>query len=276
MAIAVLRRNAGQIKPRGRVLVNWGHPLAQGLDLCLQMVAPAVRQDDLSGNHGVTLTSNTSITPRVTDIGESIKNTGTGTVRYTIAPVIPLLGNVNRHGFTVEWKVRAASLPAGAYGTLLSEASSSGFWLVDGKLNFYSAGTHFSAGVVTVGRWAHLVCTITPGGALSYYVDGRLDANTYSGLGWPTSLDSVFSDSGGEYFPGEIAWLRTWRRSLTPTDVQWLANEPHAFLAAAPRVRYFAPTAATGPSITPTAVAAALTGVAPSRILGTLLTPVTP
>jgi uncharacterized phage protein (TIGR02218 family) len=108
-----------------------------------------------------------------------------------------------------------------------------------GALNFFAGGDdHLSALTIPAGVWSH-VAFVMAAGALSFYVNGVLDANTYAGLSGFSSLYlGVTGPPNTELFPGAMDDLRVYNRALSAVEVGELMA-PRGMTAADLRARKY-------------------------------------
>lgn len=110
------------------------------------------------------------------------------------------------------------STSAVSYQTILTAGSGSGFWLMsDFKLNMYNGGDKKSAGAVAINTWNH-VAVVVVAGVTTFYINGALDANTYSGTPAMT-FTKIFEDGGSDRFVGAIGEVRMYTRALSGDEV---------------------------------------------------------
>lgn len=137
--------------------------------------------------------------------------------------------------FTLAARVMLRSVNAGAggYAAIAVVAGGNGAYikLTAATYNFiwYSGAVKTSAKALNLNQW-YDVAYVCSGGNLSFYIDGILDANTYSSIA-SAALDSFMHDRGaagaGAVFDGQIAYIHLWAgRALKAQDVQSLKGDP--------------------------------------------------
>lgn len=125
-----------------------------------------------------------------------------------------LIGNSNyitTSTFSILAGVLVRSTSSSGYGTVLTMGNTAGLWIHSSagsapfKLDFFQGSDHLSTGTLSSGV-EHDIAVIGTGGTITYWIDGILDASSYSGI-TSVTLSNAFSDSSSEFLDGQMSYL---------------------------------------------------------------------
>lgn len=238
------------IKPRiqkpsfGRVEIDWGHPLANGLNSCWVMNQGGTNLLDLvrwQNNASINKTATTSFKPGVSGLGLRTTDDASAGTQITISPTIA-------SGTTWSWDGLLQPMATTRAFTGIISSTARGILYLETSLTitFYDVLQMDNNTAVTVNTPHHYGMIYQPGGAgmaftqIDWYLDGKADG---SGVIGRTSTSTSFSAMNGDgglafAFDGFVFFQRLWSRALKPGEFAWLAAEPYAFLRPKPAITY--------------------------------------
>lgn len=111
------------------------------------------------------------------------------------------------------------------YGSIGTNDNNNGLYLrggAGGVLDYYFNADHLSATPLTANAWHHACITVNAGGLLQFYIDGMLDANTYSSIGAFTLTSIGNAIVGGSAITGSMCDFRVYNRAIDPWEVTTL------------------------------------------------------
>lgn len=236
----------GSVKPAGRVEIDKGHPLAQGLELYTL----------LNGTHGNL--ANPAAAP--TRSGDGYWNTSKDGIGWYIQPYptspvlqFPSCPAVGGQVITVMARGRGDH---SSYGDVSIGQSWDGnsVWICNMSLTALYPYFGWYDGTWTNTALSPTVDVHFDGNAhtfggtydrqtLKYYLDGRLNnTKSYSGVwnsGFARNMNPIsLTSSGRGDTVGWIYWVGIWNRALSEGEVAWLHAEPYAFLIKKRQVSY--------------------------------------
>lgn len=233
--------------PFGDVQVNWGHPLADALLVCILATEGGGVLHDLTGA--------TVVTPTGTATWAGASG---GIVKtYDGSTQADAITNIYTGGGAITMLIRTAIVATSSFFRMFS--------LYDGshgcELGGDAPGTRFTFADEAQGT----VCTGTsdPTAALGVPVDvcgtqnGTAMAIYVNGVQESTATGGTASNSGSHYLgarQGASLWTNMqlshaflYKRALSAGEVGWLSKEPYAMLQPIRARRYFVPTG--GPTV---------------------------
>jgi hypothetical protein len=226
--VALLRRNLGQQPPTGPVSVDWGHPLAQGLQSAWVMSEGAgLTLIDAAGGNDARVTGTASWHPR-----------GWGGGAQQAVPRRRIMLAMTRLSVVAQFTrtgTNAGSHLIGHHPDWWLRESLSG-----GVLNFLV--NNGDGGVATtstpgLGKPAQ-VAGVYDGSGLRISFDGRLEGSaaysTATGTGGALELGGYWNSASHRYPALYHAFYLYPHHVLTQDRVAWLAAEPYAMLTQGP------------------------------------------
>ena len=279
MAVLIRPRRWGQTPPGPFASIDWGHPLAQQLELFhahpwmnRPLTLPADSSVSATGTpgfdaQGTLLTSGKAVAYADSDRWDQM-HLGAG---YTVAGIY-----VSRSTASDETHILTRDSGAGVTGASgsarrfqlrLNNSTGATFIAFNDSTNASAAATsvnrdgkrHLLAGRV---NWSSGTNNI------AIAVDGRVVASgnlaaTHSASVAGNVVTGAASGGGGTGVNCAVLAVYAWSRPLAAEELAWLYVEPYAFLTPpAPRVSYFAFGTVTLPTITATATLPGLTAAA--------------
>ncbi len=230
----------GDSKPAYGTPIQWGHPLAAGLWVCLLFnegqrdptIDQKIQNLCAPSSPATIPTSSVSHSPNgwlawtTGPGGAALTNlTNSGGTRLQI-PAPP--ATISGEGVSFETCINPISFTDN-YGEIFGVNGSAGFYLRStGKIDLYVAGDNIiSNTALSLNTWTHLVVVIK-NGITTTYLNGRVDFQgaTSSLVGWVP--DVAFNDSGSETFDGSMTHIRAWKRALSPADAWSLYTDRYA------------------------------------------------
>lgn len=234
------RRQQSVFKPDHPLGVDWGHPIAKGLRLCLHFFEGGGEGAfDLVTGRRWTFEGGTKPAWGVGSPGRMVNFNGTNgsEVRSPVAALYQPSGAMSVHAVC---KPETGDLSSfhGIYSGdnlsfdrgLLQTASGKFEW------RHGAAGTTaVSATSPSAGTWYNVLAvteTVATGGCKIYLnglSDGSGDAVAISYAANPQAVGTFYNLSTRAW-NGDIATVRLWDRGLTPDEARWLYEEPYVFL----------------------------------------------
>ena len=186
-------------------------------------------------NNVVTASFGPAATPISTNPGKSILTSTPGPfgdrcIKNTGSSVGVKLLNWNTalqssSGWTmVAWVRRDAT--GSIYNLILETADTSvGFYIKNGKLNYFKSADHNGAVTINTGVWYQIGMTMV-GTTGNFYVNGVLDTSFGVASQNLNTFVLGMGDASGNYLQGSIDSLMIWDRALSADDFQKLFADP--------------------------------------------------
>jgi hypothetical protein len=240
--VTLLSRDLGAQRPVGPVVIDWGHPLASGLVMCVPFVEGGGKPRELVYGDPLSFGGTAPVWARggLTAAGSAaayasipLRSIHKVSIPYTTFAALSFTDSGN----TVVWEINGNSGfsmqvgngGAGRFG--LNPNNNVSPWAPD--------STAYNNGAFRT--YAVAVHSTSSGGAIGAIngrvrgVDGVPVAPNY---GSATTID-LFSRAGSFGFAGALYEVALWDRALSPDELTWITAEPYAFLAQAVDRRYF-------------------------------------
>lgn len=264
MAVAI-RRDLVLCKPVAGIGLDFSHPLAQALVLCVVFNQGAgLTVQDLTGNprHQFLGSSSGIGWLPSPDIGPATDISGTGVWTATAPSDTPFLGDI-----TIVW--RGVVDTGGALREFVNKSGADA--ATANPFTFYTntdanprprltranttyrgwitPTTGFNAGVLNKVQTFAVSQVAAIETAPLFYINGMfsgpaVDVGPGAGTGAPTgsSKDIRIGQAPSIQMDGKVDFVMIWNRVLTPSEHLWLATEPYTFmLPPAPWRRWFLP-----------------------------------
>lgn len=238
--VALLRRNVGQQAPDGAVSVDWGHPLASGLQFAV-VLSPGRAPIDLVTGSGPVVGGSPKLVP-----------THGGSMRFGSGDYLEFPLGASRFqkasGLSVMWRGKFDS--SSGYGHFVSYGVGGG---VNGAFDWYretgsttnsslwraSSPIQFNSGAV--GDMTSLPRTLlmatSAAASTRLHCDGR-DVDGGGSLATPSAADSALRigrrSDGATQLVGECLLVYIWDRPLRADLARWAHTEPYAMLTQGP------------------------------------------
>jgi hypothetical protein len=225
MAIVLTRRSPHR-KPAGQPVLNWSHPLANGLVACVVLGA----QRNLVTGGAVTVATGTA--GKLGQEGLILDGTSVRYEALGLRPVgsaLTLWGLVAPQGSGGRMAFAYGNEPNGQAAIRVKSNGSSN-WSLHGWSN-----DHDSSTPVVNGRRVAVGASLPASGNFGMYLDGQpiLAGATFAYNGSTHAIAiGGGPDIAVEAWNGVIELVAVWDRALSAAEHQWLAIEPWALLAA--------------------------------------------
>ncbi len=119
------------------------------------------------------------------------------------------------------------------YGTLISQASASGLWILktsQNKLNYFFSVDHLSNDSIPVNTWTH-VCFTKNGTTGTFYINGK-QSGTVAAV--PSiSISNIGGDVANEFLIGKLCQIRVYNRAISQQEIRTLYQSGQTKLLAA-------------------------------------------
>jgi hypothetical protein len=250
------KKKSGYWKPTFGAQIDWGHPLAIGMDSCLLFNEGAggmsaglgnVSQpySDLCRKRKWTIGSY-GVPPSVSGPWGTMAHCIPGT-SYSMLPV-PTFSRFLTGSWTIRMKARPSSTAianANCVSWCCGVAGGNAGWIPGphGIVEIYGGGwLYVSANTTLVAnRWYDAVW-VFDGTNETTYVNGRQDHAPLAYNVGSTPLNALFNIATSDYSPfsNDADLFMFWNRALSPAEVNWLWADPYAMVQpSGPRVKYF-------------------------------------
>lgn len=224
------------VKPPPAAVISSGSPLASRLVMSLDFRESGgiLTYDGASPNRKGTLDTSTATTWSSGKNGISLlKNSTPGGGYITISPVLPAFTSP----FTIETLVFINTINT-VNMIIGSNSGFEGLFLHSGKIDFNTGGVDNDGTATLVAhKWYHIVVTYAGGSAMTYYLNGVVDA-TPAATTSSSNGANIFSfpSDGSRSLTGKMEYIRYWSRPLTAGEVWILYTNPYVLYAGTPNI----------------------------------------
>lgn len=248
MAVLIRPRRWGRVKPPPGAHIDRGHPLAQGLQVCV-ILNGSSRPVDLALNQTCTIPN--GLTLGNSAYGEELSRFTSASSQYVNLGAVPMGGDLAQ--FTIATRFYVTGYAAGQIlvakdrdtggrpFTLDVSTSQNARFYVEGGTDILNANFVTAANTVysAVGSWVG-------GGFMGFYRDGVLIESKTATVTSLAASPTVDLRIGGrhysgfeDYLGGGLSYAYVWNRALTRNEAAWLHAEPYAFIQPpGPRILY--------------------------------------
>lgn len=118
------------------------------------------------------------------------------------------------------------------YGMVLGADATPAFFIKNPggyNLDWFQTTDHLSATALVQNTYYDFVASFNAG-ALTYYINGIKDANTYSGFSTPSAFNRILDRGNDQSLTADLSYMYVWlNRAITQSDARRLIVEPYGF-----------------------------------------------